>query len=423
MSSKRPKALTNKNVCSLPCEPVPYQFMDVGTDAVRGLSVLVQPSGTRTFRVQYRMKGSPKRLAMTLGRVEALTLDEARDLAREAIRKAAKGECPQGKAQAEDERQGTAGQLSSESSFKRCVAEWVQLEQRIRKENAEASTVATERFFLNSCQPWHDRTIGSITKDEVKALLRGKIKTDKAGKITGRYAARRLFAHLKTLFRWLAKEIKLANPMLDVDSPIKKPKRRERSWFEGRQGDEVIRNLWRYAESIGGDKGKFIKLVLCTGKRRTIVETMRWEQIDNDWFWRPDKGNEIKRNHSIPLPKLVQKILGDHQDKGRVLSKVGPERLAKCIKTDLDMPDFIFHGLRHLVESKLAELRVPPHIRDLLLDHVATRGTGKDYDHWEYFAERKAALELWCAHIKRVIEPAKRPQLSPAVAQRLETAA
>lgn len=56
--------------------------------------MLVQLSGTRTFRVKYRLKDSPKRLVMSRGRVEAITLDEARESAREAIRKAAMGEYP-----------------------------------------------------------------------------------------------------------------------------------------------------------------------------------------------------------------------------------------------------------------------------------------------------------------------------------------
>ena len=61
---------------------------------MRFSSVLVQFSGTRTFRVKYRLKDLPKRLAMSRGRVEAITLDEARESAREAIRKAAMGEYP-----------------------------------------------------------------------------------------------------------------------------------------------------------------------------------------------------------------------------------------------------------------------------------------------------------------------------------------
>jgi hypothetical protein len=63
------------------------------------------------------------------------------------------------------------------------------------------------------------------------------------------------------------------------------------------------------------------------------------------------------------------------------------------------MPDFFFHGVRHIVETKIAELR-------LLFDHVPNRGSGKLNDHHEYRDEMTSALELWAAHIERLIAPA-----------------
>ena len=54
--------------------------------------------------------------------------------------------------------------------------------------------------------------------------------------------------------------------------------------------------------------------------------------------------------------------------------------------------DFFFHAIRHTVETKMAELRIPPHIRDLLLDHVPARGSGAGYDKWHYEPEMREAL-------------------------------
>lgn len=67
--------------------------------------------------------------------------------------------------------------------------------------------------------------------------------------------------------------------------------------------------------------------------------------------------------------------------------------------------DFMPHAIRHTVETKLAELRVPPHVRDLLLDHASTRGSGKDYDHWDYREEKREAMEKWADHIERLVMP------------------
>jgi hypothetical protein len=72
--------------------------------------------------------------------------------------------------------------------------------------------------------------------------------------------------------------------------------------------------------------------------------------------------------------------------------------------------DFFFHGLRHLCETKTAELRdgeerplIPPHIRDSLFDHSTKRGTGSFYDHHDYKPEMKAAMESWARHVEGLV--------------------
>ena len=57
-------------------------------------------------------------------------------------------------------------------------------------------------------------------------------------------------------------------------------------------------------------------------------------------------------------------------------------------------------------ESKLAELGVPAHIRDLLFDHAPARGSGAGYDHFEYRGEQLAALEKLAGHIEGLTTPA-----------------
>lgn len=66
--------------------------------------------------------------------------------------------------------------------------------------------------------------------------------------------------------------------------------------------------------------------------------------------------------------------------------------------------DFIPHGLRHLMESKLVELRIPPHIRDLLMDHAPARGAGARYDHWSYLDEMRSAMETSASHIASLVQ-------------------
>jgi integrase len=66
---------------------------DAGDRALKGFCVRVKPSGIASYVVQYRNKeGSTRRLA--LGRVGVLTPEEARSLARDILKEAAKGGDP-----------------------------------------------------------------------------------------------------------------------------------------------------------------------------------------------------------------------------------------------------------------------------------------------------------------------------------------
>ncbi|WP_395697004.1 Arm DNA-binding domain-containing protein [Methylocella sp.] len=65
--------------------PDPNKRIEVSDGLLPALRVVIQPSGAKTFAVRYKFLGQPKKL--TLGDATKLTLAEARDLAREALRR------------------------------------------------------------------------------------------------------------------------------------------------------------------------------------------------------------------------------------------------------------------------------------------------------------------------------------------------
>src|SRR4051812_39451332 len=67
-----------RNVLKLKVNDRQHFVWDAGTGAARGLAVLVQPTGTATFMCSYRFAGSPKLYYRSIGRVGAVTVEEAR---------------------------------------------------------------------------------------------------------------------------------------------------------------------------------------------------------------------------------------------------------------------------------------------------------------------------------------------------------
>jgi integrase len=388
---------TEESVLVLPMRRKQYRVWDGGrgrgSDPVaRGLCVLVSPAGAKSYRSTYYFPGSPKAHSRHLGRVGETALDKARQQCRADRTMASQGIDPR------------VGQGSD--AFEATVRDYIQREQIGARKNVKASEV--ERLLLRECAEWARRPVGSIRPPEIQALLERT--RDRAP-----YVANALYARLVTFFKWCAKPAigKLAiSPMVGIDKPFHGQERRQRDWFKGSQADQAIRSIWAAAAKLDPVAQRYLKLALITGKRRTALACMRWEEIDDQWFWNAPGGTRNKRLHGAPLPVLAQHVLGKRKDKGYVFPgedagriKVKRTKFEITLKQVVGIDGFFLHGVRHLAETKLAELKVDPHIRDLLFDHVPNRGSGKGYDHHQYRDEMLAALELWAAHIERLVQP------------------
>jgi integrase len=433
-ASANRKPFNERNVHKIPRKNHQYLIWDEGTGAARGLAILVSPTGTKSYRVVFYFPGSSKPYYKNIGRVGEMSLEDARQAAWDARAMAKRGEDPR------------AGEANKSDTFKVAVADYIQHEQIGRHQNRSA--LETQQVMLASCGVWLTRPVATIRYQEIDKLL--ELLRDGNAELKPRpYLANRLYSHLKDFFGWCVRKKKIAvSPMGDMEKPWNGATPRTRDWFKGKAADKAITAVWKAADQIGGDGGRYLKLMLLTGKRKTALASMRWEDIDAYWFWHaPRSRAKNKRLHPIPLPKKAQEVLHPRRENGFVFQGVNPsdaaivvnskdvvidekvdlrtvsrailgrkvvvsfqrwalERLQHEIRKASGLEDFFFHGVRHLLESKLAELKVAPHIRDLLFDHVPNRGTGAGYDHYEYRDEMLAALNQWAEHIEKLRQPA-----------------
>jgi hypothetical protein len=53
---------------------------------------------------------------------------------------------------------------------------------------------------------------------------------------------------------------------------------------------------------------------------------MKWNDIDDSWFWSPPAGSKNKRLHAVPLSSLTQRVLSPRKAEGFVFpgSRAGP---------------------------------------------------------------------------------------------------
>ncbi|WP_370301565.1 tyrosine-type recombinase/integrase [Pseudooceanicola sp.] len=412
------KKLTDKIASELPAPPKGNKIWYEDRDDARGFGIRVTASGARSFILRYVAEYREYRYTIGLFGPDGWKTERAR---REAQRLMAMVRLSNGKEHPMASRRQSLSEHKAQreaETYRQAVEEYIKREQIGRKRNATADQV--ERGLLAEGKPWLDLPLNEISDEVIFRRLEeirdGDPRSDPALKPRP-YLANRFHAYLSTFFKWCASPgIKKlpASPMLGMPKPWDGEEARSRFF-----NDDELKVLWQAADTIGGVAGAYVKLAMLTGKRRSALVAMQWADIDDDWVWAPETDNRRrkrnKRLHGIPLPRLAQRILtgirpkefSDNPDvfPGRERgTRLHPgSTLQNKVRKASGVDDFFMHALRHTVETRLAELGVQPHIRDLVLDHAPARGSGAGYDHYHYKNEMREALETWAAHIEQVV--------------------
>ncbi|MDR4467543.1 MAG: site-specific integrase [Nitrospira sp.] len=246
-------------------------------DELRGFAVRITP-GSKSFIVEREIHGRVRRL--TLGRYGVLTVEQARDRAREKI-----GEIASGKDPVEEQRQRrksiTFGELEQLYLTRHAV----------HKKSAKDDSSLLKKWLAE----WRPRRVNTITRADVAAK---HAEIGAAGHTT---RANRMVALVRTMFN-LASDWG-HHPGPNPASRVKFFKEMKRDRFV--RPDELPR-LWKALQNEGNPyvRGAFF-IGLLTGARKSEVLGMKWDDLDlRQGLWRiPD--TKAGRPHTLPLPRAV----------------------------------------------------------------------------------------------------------------------
>lgn len=406
-------------------QPPPKGHKIVYDTELRGFGIRITARGAKSFVLNYRFddpedgRRRASEYRYTIGHFgpHDWSVTAARAEAKAWRRKIDKGvEHPMAQ---RAERRATVRATREAETFREAVEDYIKRYQIGQRGNASAGEV--ERTIMKECADWLEHPVATVKTEDIQKLLE-EMRDGSGGNPKPRpYLANRTFAYLRTFYGWASQRgiNKVAdNPMTGMQRPWDGEESRERIF-----NDAELKALWAAADQIGNPGGAFLKVLLITGKRKGKLAAMRWDEIDADWTWTPAQDGRRrannKRAHAIPLPALAQRILkplqpaDDTEDpspyvfrgrrRGTHLDPGTP--LQAAIKEASGVTDFFFHACRHTVETRMAAMKVPPHLRDLVLDHAMARGAGAGYDHHVYAGELLDALERWSAEISRLVFP------------------
>ena len=80
------------------------------------------------------------------------------------------------------------------------------------------------------------------------------------------------------------------------------------------------------------------------------------------------------------------------------------DRLDKLMAENLGNPPWVIHDIRRTVRTRLASLRIPDMVAEMIIGH-GRKGIQRVYDQHSYENEMREALELWAARLRDIVTP------------------
>ena len=364
-----------------------------------GFGLRITEKGAKSWVVMYRIGGRLRRL--TLGSYPAISLKDARALARDAMQEVAKGNDPATmKATARRERADT---------FDEVAQEFIERHAKRKTRSWKATAGILER---NLVPAWSGRPIGEITRRDVIEAL------DKVMDRGEPYAANRLLAAVRKLFNWaLERGIVEASPVANIKAPGKE-RQRDRVLSDGE-----IQALWKAWDETAYPFGPCLKMLLITAQRRDEVANMQWPDVDlGAKIWTlPREQTKTDRAHDVPLSPLAVEILeGLPRFAGPYVFSTtngeGPvsgfsKAKARVVESS-GVTEWRLHDLRRSAATSMARLGVSVHIIGRVLNH-AQRGVTAIYDRHGYLPEKCHALDTWARKLTSIIRPGEDETVVP----------
>ena len=373
--------LTDKGVAALKPRAKRYAVSD---PAVPGHWIRVQPSGSKSY-VAIAADPRGRQVWHTIGVVGLLTIDEARDKAREVIKAVKEGLDPAGP-----------------QNFASIAEQW--LKRHVDAKGLRTAALIRRALDVHVLPQWGSREFTSIRRGDIARLLDDV--EDKAGAQT----ADAVLAHISRICNWYTTRHD------DYVSPVVRGMRRSNPKERARKRiltDDELRVIWQQAEA-NGTFGALVRVLLLSAQRREKVATMRWQDISLDGTWHiPSEPREKSNAGDLVLPERALAIIQAQPrfaDNPYVFARpagylTGFSKAKEAFAAKLpDMPQWQLHDLRRTARSLMSRAGVRPDIAERGLGH-AIRGVEGVYDRHQYRDEKADALRKLAALVNTIINP------------------
>jgi integrase len=268
----------------------------------------------------------------------------------------------------------------------------------------EARRLLTVEFLPH----FQKRPLNAITTHDVIAILDPILTSGRPS------AARHAYAQIRAFFAWaLSRRYVETTPLQWLKAPAKATKR-------DRVLSEVeLAKIYTAAEAWGFPFGHIVLLLIVTGQRRGEIASLKWDYIDfaNLSVTLPATTTKNKIEHTFPITEQTARLIHS-------LPKISPylfpargsdgpfcgwSRVKNSFAETAGVSGWGLHDLRRTFSTRLALLRVAPHIIERALNHVSGEisGIAAVYNRWSYLPEMREAMFKYEEELLRILSKEK----------------
>ena len=362
-----------------------------------GLYLLVNPNGSRYWRLKYRFAGKEKLLAV--GVYPDVTLAQARNRREEAKKLLGEGKDP---AQ-ERKLDKLSRQIEVESSFEAIAREWY----KRRFDNWSVSyreemmrTFEKDVFPFIGHRPIKD--IKPLELLDVLSKLEERGATEKARKVRQRCGEVWKYAVITGRAEY--------NPAPDLASALVPHEKEHYAFLTKEELPDFLRILETYSGSILVKIA--MKLTMLTGVRPGELRKAEWSEFDFEkQLWNvPKERMKMKRPHMVPLSSQTIALLNQLRPITSISGLLFPGRNdPKKPMSDMALTVLVRrigyagrvtgHGFRHTMSTILHEQGFNTAWIELQLAHVDKNSIRGTYNHAQYLDGRREMMQWYADYL------------------------
>jgi integrase len=386
---------------------------DYFDSVTKGLALRTS-SGNRTWTYHFTSPKDGKRARMTLGSYPATSLSVARAKAIEA-----KGHLDGGI----DPRDALVMQEAGAMTVKALISLYLEKPKRNGKPRKSVKEIK-RRLDVNVIPVIGAMKLADLHKRDITRVIAPIKKRESPMEAT------RVFEDLRALVRWaVGQGYPDRNPMEGMEPPAS-AESRDRSLT-----DDEIRTLWHgLPTSLARSKTcqRIVKLCLVTAQRVGEVAGMQSSELDmKSATWTiPASRCKNGHEHTVPLSPLAIELIKEAlaaagegaefifpnpDGDGSLPASAVARTISRAHESDEERPKGRFgiehwtaHDLRRTAVSGMAKLEVTPIVLGHVINHRSVTKAGvtlSAYNQYDYAKERRAALNLWAAHVQWIVQP------------------